>query len=403
MSPRHYLVVVSPQIGVTIIVVHLKGVTFIHHLARVPPNESVRPGLPTPPTILVSWALHFCVPWLLLATFGAYWRGPVRAIEQGDSVEEGHLTQLLDIFANFDLDLYFNLGRSTIRATCLFMLPVTAYGTGLCLLLWAVLRLMAPLPATEALDLAWVAVHENRHFYRSVGAGNEWCWFRSGMGRGVEGSFQLILNEVVEVSPLDPDHGAGQFLLSDGVLLHNPVQLVLHIPAQLIEGVPQLHLSSEAIDLPNYARVSHIRDRLVDQELLGSTPSELSPLSRGHGGVVVGVPTNVDGDGVLGVASAFSSSDIRVVSVVLDILGDLGAVFVVPLPVHWVRDMDGVEMAAFKLIVNEACRWSVGIFDHTLVVDAANRVFLDWKRANSQLRGEWFVGGVIIDWGIDGY
>ena len=36
------------------------------------------------------------------------------------------------------------------------------------------------------------------------------------------------------------------------------------------------------------------------------------------------------------------------------VLGDFGAVFVVPFPVHWVWDMDGVEMATFKLIVNEA-------------------------------------------------
>ena len=222
------------------------------------------------------------------------------------------------------------------------------------------------------------------------------------MGRGVEGSFQLILNEVVEVSSLDPDHGAGQFLLRDGVLLHDPVQLMLHIPAQLIEGVPKLHLSSEAIDLPYYAGVGYVCDRLVDQELLGSTPSELPPFSRVHGGVVVGVPADVDGDGVLGVASAVSSSDMRIVGAILYVLGDFGTVFVVPFPEPGIWDVDGVEMAAFKLIANEACRWSVGIFDHTLVVDAANRVFLDWKRTNSQLRSEWFVESVVVGWGVDG-
>ena len=84
------------------------------------------------------------------------------------------------------------------------------------------------------------------------------------MGRGVEGSLQLILDEVVEVGSFDPDHGAGQFLLGDGVLLHDSVQLMLHIPAQLIEGVPELHLSSEAIDLPDYAGVGHVCDCLVD-------------------------------------------------------------------------------------------------------------------------------------------
>ena len=110
---------------------------------------------------------------------------------------------------------------------------------------------------------------------------------------------------------------------------------------------------------------------------------------------MVGVPTDVDGDGVLGVASAVSSSNIRIVGVILYVLGDFGAVLVVPFPVAGIWDVDGVEMAAFKLIVNEACRWSVGIFDHTFVVDTANCVFLNWKRADSQLRSEWFVWGVV--------
>ena len=98
----------------------------------------------------------------------------MRAIEQGDPVEEGHLAQLLDLLANLHLYLYLYLGGLSVGATCLFMFPVTTYGTGLLLLLWAFLRLMAPLPATEALDLAWVAIHEDRHFYWSVGTGNEW-------------------------------------------------------------------------------------------------------------------------------------------------------------------------------------------------------------------------------------
>ena len=148
--------------------------------------------------------------------------------------------------------------------------------------------------------------------------------------------------------------------------------------------------------------ICHVCDRLVDQELLGSTPSELPPFSSGHGGVVVGVPTNVDGNGVLGVASAVSPSDIRIVSVILYVLGDFGTVFVVPFPEPGIWDVDGVEVATFKLIVNEACRWSVGIFDHTLVVDAANRVVLDRKRTNSQLRSEWLVGSAVVGWGIVG-
>ena len=80
----------------------------------------------------------------------------MRAIKQGDPVEEGHLAQLLDLLADFDL------GRSTVRTTCLLMLPVTTYGAGLLPLPWALLRLVSSLPAAEALDLARMAIHEDR-------------------------------------------------------------------------------------------------------------------------------------------------------------------------------------------------------------------------------------------------
>ena len=113
------------------------------------------------------------MPWLLLATLGADWWGPVRAIEQSDSVKEGHLTQFLDLFANLYLYFYLHLSRFSVGATCLLVLPVTTYGAGPPLLPWAFLRLMALLPATEAFDLAWVAIHKHGQFYRSVHTGNE--------------------------------------------------------------------------------------------------------------------------------------------------------------------------------------------------------------------------------------
>ena len=174
------------------------------------------------------------------------------------------------------------------------------------------------------------------------------------MNRGREGSLQLILDEVVEVGAFNPDHGTGQFLLGDGVLLHDFVQTVLCISTQFVKSVPELHLSSEAIDFPDYSGVGHICDRLVDQELLRGTSSELPPFSCGHGGVVVGLSTDVDWDGVLGVTPAVSSSNIRIVGVILYVLGNFCAVFVVPFPILRVWDVDGVEVATFKLIVNEA-------------------------------------------------
>ena len=112
--------------------------------------------------------------WLLLTTLGADWWSPVRAIEQGDPVKEGHLAQLLDFFMNLHLYSYLYLGRSSVGAACLLVLPVTTYGAGPLLLPWALLRFMSPLPATEALDLTWVAIHKDWHFHRSVDAGSEW-------------------------------------------------------------------------------------------------------------------------------------------------------------------------------------------------------------------------------------
>ena len=198
------------------------------------------------------------------------------------------------------------------------------------------------------------------------------------MSRGREGSFQLILDEVVEVGTLDPDHGTGQFLLGDGVLLHDFVQTMLRISTQFVEGVPEFHFASEAIDFPNYSGVGHICDRLINQELLGGATSELPPPGCGHGGVVTGLSTDVDWDGVLGVTSAFSSSDIRIVGVILYVFGNFGAVFVVPFPIHWIWDVDGVEMTTFKFIVHKARRCRVGIFCHALVIDAAKLVLFDW-------------------------
>ena len=110
--------------------------------------------------------------------------------------------------------------------------------------------------------------------------------------------------------------------------------------------------------------------------------------------------TDVDWDGVLGVTPTVSSSNIRIVGVILYVLGNLGAAFVVPFPILWVWDVDGVEVATFKFIVNKACRCSVGVFHHAPIFDTAELIFLDRDRANSQLRGEWSVWGVIVGGGI---
>ena len=104
----------------------------------------------------------------------------------------------------------------------------------------------------------------------------------------------------------------------------------------------------------------------------------------------------------MGVAPPCSSSDIRIVGVVLYVFGEDEAGFFVPFPIMGVWDMDGVEMATVKLIENEAWRCRVGVFDHTPVVGAANFVLVDWNRPDSQLRRERLVWGVVIGGGIVG-
>ena len=176
---------------------------------------------------------------------------------------------------------------------------------------------------------------------------------------------------------------------------------MLHIPAQLVKGVLELHLSSEVIDFPNYTWVGHVRYHLVDEELLWSPVLEFPPLSCSHGGVEPGLSTNVDRDAVLGVPPPCSSSNIRIVGVILYVLCEDGAGFFVPFPIKGIWDVDGVEVATIKLIENEALRCRVGVLHHAPVVDAANRVFLEWNRADSQLWSEWLVWGV-VDGGIVG-
>ena len=333
--------------------------------------------LPAPPTVLITGALHFPVTWLLLTAFGADWWGPLRVIEQRDPIEEGHLAHFLNLYSRLFLHFYLNLDRFAVGASSLLVLPVPTKGALPQLLGFALMRLMPPLSTAEAPDLAWVPVHEDQHFCWSPNAWSEGCRLGGGVYRGREGPLQLILDQTVEVGVLDVVLGGDQILLNDEILFSNLVQAVLHISAKFVKGVFKLHLSPEAIDLPDYTWVGHVRYCLVDEELLWSPTLELPPPSCGHGGVEPGLSTDVDRDAVLGVPPPCSSSNICIVSVILYVLGDDGAGLFVPFPIVGIWDVDGIEVATVKLIENEALRCSVGIFCHTLVVDAANLVFLD--------------------------
>ena len=337
---------------------------------------------------------------LLLATLGADRWGPLGAIEQRDPIEEGHLAHVLDLYSRLLLYFYLHLDRFVVGAPSFLVLPVPTKGTLPRLLGPALLHLVPPLSTAEAPDLAWVTIHEDWHFCWSLVTWDEGCRLRGRVYGGREGPPQLILDQTVEVGVLDTVLGGDQILLDDEILLGDLVQTVLRISAQLVKGVLQLHLSSEAIDFPNYVWVSHVCYCLVDEEFLWSPTLELPPSSCGHGGVEPGLSTDVDRDAVLGVTPPCSSSDIRIVGVILYVFGDDGAGFFVPFPIMGVWDVDGIEVATIKLIENEALRCRVGVLCHTLVVDAANLVFLDRSRAYSQLREEWLVWDGVIDGGI---
>ena len=368
----------------------------------MPTDEPIRPLLPAPPAILVTGALHLPVTRLLLTTLGADRWGPLGAIEQCNSIEEGHPTQILDLYSRLLLHFYLHLNRFAVGASSLLVLPVPTKRALPRLLGFTLMCLVPPLSTAEAPDLARVTIHEDWHFCRSSGTWDERCRLGGRVYGRREGPLQLILDQHVEVGVLDAVLGGDQILLDDEILLRDLVQTVLCISAQLVEGVLELHLSSEAIDLPDYAWVSHVCYCLVDEELLWSPALELPPPSCGHVGVESGLSTNVDRDGVLGVPSPRSSSNIRIVGVILYVLGEDGVGFLVPFPIEGVWDVDGVEVSTVKLIENEALRCRVGVLCHTLVVDAANLVFLDWKRAYSQLRRERLVWGGVVSGGIVG-
>ena len=174
------------------------------------------------------------------------------------------------------------------------------------------------------------------------------------MYRGREGPLQLIMDQAVEVGVLDAVFSGDQVLLDNEIFPRNLVQTMLGVSAQLVKGLLELHLSSEAIDFPDYVWVSHVCYRLVNEEFLWSPALELPPFGCSHGGVEAGLSTDVDRDGVLGVSSPCSSSDIRIVGVILYVFGDDGAGFFVPVPITGIWDVEGVEMATVKLIENEA-------------------------------------------------
>ena len=149
--------------------------------------------LPAPCTVFIMWALHLTMTQLLLTTFGADWWGPLWTIEQCDLIEESQLAQLLDLHVSLLLHFYLDLRRSVVWASCLLVLLIPTQRALPRLPGLAFLHLVSLLSTAETLDLAWMTIHEDQHFYWSVNVWGEWCWFRGRLYWGREGLLQLVL------------------------------------------------------------------------------------------------------------------------------------------------------------------------------------------------------------------
>jgi hypothetical protein len=203
----------------------------------------------------------------------------------------------------------------------------------LALLLGTLLRLVSPQFAAVTPDLAQVPIHEYRHFCWSSGVwgdrGAFWGMWSERCGKG-ECQLELAVYECVEVSVLNLGHGVHQLILHGQGLLGYLINALPRVSEQLVQGVLELPLSPIAVDLPYDAWVPHLSHRFVHYELLWCASCELLPLGCCHGGIVMGLSTDVDGDGVLGVSLALSASDIHIVGLILNVSGHLGMVLFVP-------------------------------------------------------------------------
>ena len=76
---------------------------------------------------------------------------------------------------------------------------------------------------------------------------------------------------------------------------------------------------------------------------------------------IIGLSSNVDGDGFLWVCLAITSSNTEIVGAIVDITGHHHRSFLVPLPILGVWDVDGVVVTTFRVVDNETDRCVVSI------------------------------------------
>ena len=122
--------------------------------------------------------------------------------------------------------------------------------------------------------------------------------------------------------------------------------------------------------------------------------------------VAIGLSSNIHWDGAFRVCFAVASSDREIFGVILNILGNDHQLLFIPPPIMGIRDIDGVVVAALRVIENEANRWSivvVGFVCDSVIVDGAEgnaECIILWEclGMDGELRQCGWVSGCIF-WG----
>ena len=119
---------------------------------------------------------------------------------------------------------------------------------------------------------------------------------------------------------------------------------------------------------------------------------------------MVGLSSNVDGDGFLRVCFAITSSDKEILGAKPNVFSHNHRLLLVPFPILRVRDVDWVVMATFRVVDNEADRCVVSIIGFVcdpVEVDGAECnaecviVIREWLGADGKLgRCDCFSGSV---------
>jgi hypothetical protein len=142
-----------------------------------------------------------------------------------------------------------------------------------------------------------------------------------GSGAGVKNR-EPVLELLINVSFFEPVPGLLQLLFHSEELLRDLGDLLLCIQKVAIQGLPQLGIPPEAVDLTYNASVTYVSKAVIDCELLATTPLQIPPHGCGHGCIVLGPMAHLYQQGALFLTLPHRTHDGGVVKGVLDVTCD---------------------------------------------------------------------------------